>query len=615
MRHILTLDFETYFSKDYSLRFMTTREYIMDPRFEVIGASMALDREPARWVDGSQLAAEFEKVDWSNTALLAHNTMFDGAILNWRFGHAPAFYFDTMGMAQALLVPTTGSAALKTLSRFVGREKKSESLMKMEGRRLRDMDTSSQEWRDYVAYANEDVETCRDLFKFLGKSFPASELRVIDLLLRMYIHGTLQLDKDVLDEAIAHEIAEEKRLLAAAGVPDASVLRSSEQFANLLRARGVEPPTKISPTTGKTTYAFAKTDLMFTALLDHSDPAVAALVEAKLNASSSIARTRAERFRAIANTGPILNVPLRYSAAHTHRFGGSDRLNLQNLPRSSALRRAIVAPEGHKIVVVDASQIEARMLAWYAGCTALTSAFAAGEDVYSTFATDVFGRVVNKKDHPNERFVGKTGILGLGYMTGWKKLQWALLTSPFYHGEASDEFCQRIVKTYRTKYPEIPRLWSMLDDMIRVMAEGGAMDYGPVRFRNRHLLLPSGLPVQYPQLHYREGEDWKSSGFQYYSQRYKSWKSLYGGALTENIIQALARIVITDAALAMADIDPDYKLALQVHDELVYVVPDNKAETCYNHLMECMTRTPAWADSSLPLAAEGAIVDRYSDAK
>jgi len=610
----LYIDFETFFTTDYSLSRMTTREYILDPRFEVIGASLAYDDGPVRWYDEAELRAHLAEVDWGNTQAAMHNSGFDAAILQWHYGHRAKFLFDTMGMAQALFAPTTGGAGLKKLAHLVGRGKDTGALMNMRGKRAADCDKRSEEWERYTTYANEDVETCRDLLLLMLPAFPKRELVVIDTLLRMYLDGTMLLDEELIGASLAQVRADSAQILARAGIPDKKLLRSRDKFAAMLTALGVRPPTKTSVANGEQTYAFAKNDLEFTKLLDHDNPRVVALVEAKLNASSSIAETRAVRFQALARIGGgVLNVPLRYSAARTHRFGGSDRLNLQNLGRGSPLRDSIMAPPGHKLVVVDASQIEARMLAWLAGCDELTAAFAAGRDVYCEFGAKVFHRTITKADN-EERFASKTGVLGLGYGTGWRKLQWAFLTSPYYNGDAPDEFCQNIVDTYRNGYPEIPAVWRKMDSAIQQMAGGGGLTIGPLQFCNKHVLLPSGLAIQYPQLHFQDDEEWSERGYRYWDSRFKSWKKLYGASLVENVCQGLTRIIITDAMIEMRMKDPDYFCALQCHDELVYVVPDAKAQQCYDDLMVAMCRRPAWAPG-LPLAAEGGIGTRYGEIK
>ena len=147
------------------------------------------------------------------------------------------------------------------------------------------------------------------------------------------------------------------------------------------------------------------------------------------------------------------------SDLHTGRWAGSDKVNFQNLPsrdkKKKALKNAVVAPDEHVVINCDSSQIEARMLAWLAGQGDVVQQFAKGEDVYSIFASKIYGRDISKKD-PIERFVGKTCILGLGYGTGALKLQHTLKTSP-PGADLSEEECKDIVSLYRTENDKIDR--------------------------------------------------------------------------------------------------------------------------------------------------------------
>ena len=235
---------------------------------------------------------------------------------------------------------------------------------------------------------------------------------------------------------------------------DKDTLMSNPQFADLLRTYGVEPPTKISPTTGKQTYAFSKTDEAFKELLEHEDTQVQALVAARLGTKSTIEETRTERFLGIAERG-TLPVPLRYYAAHTGRWGGDDKLNLQNLPRSSPLKKAILPPRGYVFLDSDSSQIEARTLAWLSGQEDLVEAFDRGEDVYKIMASAIYGKDV-AQINKDERFVGKTTILGAGYGMGAKKFQTQLKN---FGVELELEETKRVIDTYRQTYPYIPQLW------------------------------------------------------------------------------------------------------------------------------------------------------------
>ena len=99
----VTLDFETYYSPQFSLSRMTTEEYIRSPLFEVIGVAMKIDDDETQWFSGTkaEIKAWLNQVDWGTSALLCHNAQFDGGILSFIFGITPAYYFDTLCMARA----------------------------------------------------------------------------------------------------------------------------------------------------------------------------------------------------------------------------------------------------------------------------------------------------------------------------------------------------------------------------------------------------------------------------------------------------------------------------------------------------------------------------------
>jgi DNA polymerase I-like protein with 3'-5' exonuclease and polymerase domains len=305
-------------------------------------------------------------------------------------------------------------------------------------------------------------------------------------------------------------------------------------------------------------------------------------------------------------------VPLAYGAAHTHRLGGTWKLNLQNLPRRSKLRSALTGPA---VVVVDASQIEARIVAWICGQTDLVEQFARGEDVYAAFASDNFGRPIIKKENPNERFVGKVGILQLGFGAGWPKYQGSVkITSRQelgYEIALTDGEASKTVYTYRSRYARIPATWARLQhEGIPALADGTPFSIGPCVFEKEAILLPNGLRLHYHNLRYEAGE-WV---FTYGG----ILKRIYGGKLLENIVQALARIITMDAGIRIqsrSDAPEPLRLGLQAHDELVYVPRRaDHAGVLQGILIEEMTRRPHWAPD-LPLAAEADFGSNYGEAK
>jgi DNA polymerase len=365
---------------------------------------------------------------------------------------------------------------------------------------------------------------------------------------------------------------------------------------------------KKSPTTGKQTYAFAKTDEAFKELLNHDISEVRALVEARLGTKSTIEETRTERFVEIAKRG-LLPVPLRYYAAHTGRWGGDDKINLQNLKRGSLLKNAIEAPDGYVMVDSDSSQIEARTLAWLAGQDDLVDAFERGEDVYKIMASAIYGKKMEKITK-EERFVGKTTILGAGYGMGATKFKAQLKA---FGVEVHADEAQRIIDTYRKTYPKIPELWKSASNILPAIVSEQTTSFG----RNGMLkvdgsdgiLLPNGLRLKYPNL--RKHQD-KESGKVEYVYDTKKGKAIvlnriYGGKVVENVCQALARIVIGEQMLLVAK---KYRVVMTVHDAVACIAPKAEADRAKEYVELCMRIRPAWAPE-LPLNCEAGYGENY----
>ena len=621
---LIFLDFETYYDKEYSLRKMTPVEYVLDPRFEVIGCAVkeSMDGKPY-WLDGDALPAFFASLNPTETMLVTHNALFDMCIVAWIYNFVPRLMVDTLGVSRALLGHRLRSLSLASVSQHLGLGVKGNTVHNVIGMSAAAIKLAGL-YESYVDYSCNDVALCAGIYDKLVRSgqFPKRELAVMDMVLRCAIKPKFILDQNVLAEHL-HEVKQKKDHLLAQtfslGVINKSDLMSNETFAQKLRDLGVDPPTKVSLTTGKETYAFAKSDAAFLELEEHPDPNVQILMAARLGHKSTLDETRTDRLLNISrltwksNPAGSMPIPLRYSGAHTHRLSGDWKLNLQNLPRGGKLRHALVAPPGYEVLTVDSSQIEARIVAWLAGQQDLVDAFANGEDVYSLFASDVFGYPVNKKDNPTERFVGKQSILGLGYGLGPPKFRDRLKTdSKNQTGtaiEIDDNEAFRIVGTYRRKYANIPALWRALTNAIPILAGApGAYSVGPAVFEHGAILLPSGLRLHYHDLRQvptERGSEWQ---FTYAGKPQR----IYGGKLLENITQALARIIVMDAGLAIqASIA---ELALQVHDELVYVVKKELVPIVRNVILTEMNRRPAWAPD-LPLASEAGEGASYGEAK
>jgi DNA polymerase len=481
-------------------------------------------------------------------------------------------------------------------------------------------------WDAYSNYSANDADLCAGIYNLLVRSgrFPVREIAVMDMVIRCATQPKLLLDQQAIARHYAAVQQNKQELLASAMLAGAyngkRDLMSNEAFADCLRTAGVEPPRKISKTTGLWTYAFAKTDKEFIALEDHPDPMVQTLVAARVGHKSTLEESRSERLLSISNlTWPgnqqrQMPVPLRYGGAHTGRLSGDWKLNMQNLPRGGELRRALIAPPNCKIVTVDASQIEARIVAWLCGERELLQAFRDGREVYSEFATDVFGYPVSKETHPVERFMGKTAILSLGYQVGAIKFQNTIEVQSQLQlgskiamtlGEA-----ETIVGYYRHKYHNITNTWRRLQQngMATLAHNVNGFELGPCKFTKDMVLLPNGLQLNYHDLHYEQSTDFGGEWVFTYGEEPKK---LYGGKLLENITQALARIHTMDAAMR---IQKKIKLAMQVHDELVYVVHDAYVDEVKQLIKEEMIRPPVWAPD-LPLDASVGVGETYGDTK
>jgi DNA polymerase len=442
---------------------------------------------------------------------------------------------------------------------------------------------------------------------------------LIDMTLRMYTQPVLRINDALLVDRL-DEIRQEKAVLLRSLMDVLKVsteeevrakLASNPQFAEVLRSFGIEPPMKMSLTTGKETYALAKNDEGFIALQEHDDPVIQHLCAVRLGTKSTIEESRVERFIGIgARNKGMLPIPLKYYGAHTGRWSGLDSVNLQNLPsrdkKKKALKNAIMAPARHYVINCDSSQIEARVVAWLAGQHDVVKQFANGEDVYSVFASKIYKQPISKAN-PVERFVGKTCILGLGYGTGAVKLRHTLKTQP-PGADLSEEECTRIVDLYRQENDKIPELWRECDRALEHLASwpSGTGEYSlgqheSVWVTPQGLRLPNGLYIKYPKL--QRGE----KGFIYTSR--KGVQSLWGGAVVENVVQALARIIVGEQMIQMRD---TYRPVLTVHDAAVCVAPTDNVQEAVEFIRQVMSTPPKWAPG-LPVACEAKYGESYGD--
>lgn len=628
---VACLDFETYYDKEYSLSKMTTEAYIRDPRFEIIGVGTRLtDESFTRW---ASFATFDEYSEWlrplQDCMVIAHNAPFDMAILNWRLGIKPKFIFDTLSMARPLH-GMTHSMSLDALTQLYELGKKGTEVMSALGKRR--CDFSPAELEQYGNYCKNDVDLTLALWKKLGPQIPKEELKVIDIMVRMFTEPAIELDKELLEDHLCQVQARKEALLAKAQLHLGDLsLASNPQFAELLRKLGVEPPMKISPANGKMTFALSKKDVAFKELMDHPDERVQTVVAARLGTKSTQEETRSKSFLAVQSRGP-LPIWENYYGAHTGRPSGGEGLNLTNLPsrdpKKLTLRRSMRAPDGYVLVSADSSQIEARMVAYQAGQTDLVEAFRRGEDIYSDFASELYGYPVNRKleligedGKPYKPFkkegdVGKQGILGLGFGMGKDKFQTTVKVETGII--LSDDEAEKATSVYKTRFPKIPVLWKDVDNALRGLIQGATSEVGVlgIRYADERVYLPNGLFMSYPGICYTEGK-WPDGrprrSMTYYRKRGRGSvpKDVYGGKGTENLIQALARIVVFEQ---MVKIATRYKILLNVYDENLALVKEDEADEAAAFMQHVMSQPPAWAPD-LPIACEVSVGKTYADCK
>ena len=543
------------------------------------------------------------------------NCAFDAAILSWHYGVRPKVLLDTLGMSRALF-PHEKSHSLAAQAQRAEIGVKGDEVVHALGKRYKDFDAES--LARYGRYCCNDVELTYTLFKrYTEMGFPVQELKLIDLTLRMFTEPLLRLDSDLL---VAHlkEVRDRKAALLDTLADTLGTealeeelkksLMSNPKFAELLKSYGVEPPMKISPTTGKETYAFSKTDEEFLALQEHPIVEVQALAAARLGTKSTIEETRTERFLEMSGRGAF-PVPLRYYGAHSSRWSAEGGINLQNLPSrgqdGGKLKNAILAPEGHVIIDADSAQIEVRVLAWLAGQDDLVESFRKKEDVYRIMASKIYGKPpeeINK----TERQIGKVAVLGCGYGISHNKLRTFLKLQAGVEVDESE--AKRIVDTYRRVNYKIADLWKKADTALTYLAGGmtyiidahGICIVAP----RKGITLPNKLHIQYPGLRQIASESGKT---QWVYDSKGEIIYIYGAKVVENLTQGIARCVVAEQMLR---ISKRYPVVLTVHDSAACVAPAAEAEEAQRFVEECMSWTPAWA-KGLPLACESGVGESY----
>lgn len=592
---MIVLDLETYFDDDYTLKKLTTEAYVRDPRFEALGCAIG-----NVWVPQEELASTFAdpKYQWDQQTICAHHAQFDGLILAHHFGVKPKFWIDTLSMAR-LTLPGTVRASLDSLCNHYGLPPKTVPYNLFKGRRWINLDHETRRLLGEGAIG--DSERTHFIAQSMLPNVPPEELYLIDKTIRMFTEPALVGDAPYLEKFQHDEWQRKNELLHELGTTQ-SELQSADKFCALLEAEGVE----IEMKAGKNgdIPAIAKTDDFMKGLAEHENERVAGLAQARLEVKSTIDETRAGRLVGMARRGPMC-VYLTYSGASTKRDSGGEKINWQNFKRTGALKKGVAAPAGYLIADPDSSQIECRLLNTIAGQEDVVQAFREKRDIYSELASKFYGFEVTKAD-PERRGVGKQLELSCGYGAGIDSIiataKRGSYGPPVY---LSYEEGTRARDTYRDTHPCVTARWREAGRMISALAgTDKPVQWGPMLVHTGKIELPNGTFLHYPDLHFDQAtQEWR------YSRRKNQYAKLYGGKLTENVVQALAR-VITFAAAARIIKQSGLKMVNREHDKLVFLVPNDQYAAQTNEwLKQQMCVAPDWLPN-IPLAAEGELKER-----
>lgn len=629
----IAIDFESYYdSKEYTLRKQSMVEYVRDPRFKAWGLGFSMQQPdgkfaPPIWVTAKNIPAWLQHVEeaygWKNVEVIGHNVKFDGLILRQVYGVQPGRWIDTKGMSRAVLGKRIKNHSLATIAEYFGYEPK--GVMKTDG--LKEL-TPDQE-RELADYCLHDVELGTAIFSKLAAKFPANQYEMLHWTVQMLVAPKILLDVELLKSTAESERARKKTIFAEVGI-EKKIFSSNDKFAELLRKEGFEVPMKDSPKkknpdgTPMQIPAFALGDPAFIDMMEGESERLQTLCEARVAAKSTLLETRSEKLARLGASG-LWPFDVEFSGANqTHRFSGGSGAggNPQNFNRcqdpeehkkghecKGRLRRAVKAPEGYKLVVGDFAAIEFRLVAYLSKDPGLIELIEKGIDPYCAFASLYYGRTITKKDDFERRF-GKEAQLGLGYGMGWEKFKNRVkikLGKNITEKEARDA-----VDLYRERYPRVPQLWYTLNSTIPFLTKNDRhIVHGlPVTFEKEAIILPSGLPMQYPNLRQELDDEGRPQWIYDIWEKNKLQKrKLYGGKVLENISQGLAGELCKEAAQQFGD-----KVTGLVHDEIHLLVRAMFARMAKQRLERVMTMTPAWLPR-IKLKAEVGIGPNWLEAK
>lgn len=581
-----------------------------------------IDARLSAWIaEGGLLSAwnaNFERTIW-NTIMVSNYQWPRTKINQWRC---------TMAQASAMGLPRALGQAAAVLGVEEQKDKTGAALMlRMARPRKVNADGSYTWWNTkdkvdaLVAYCRQDVRTELSVAEVLN-AMPDSERRLYQLDQRINDRG-VKLDVDLVhrvkslaENASEHIDADIQRLTKGA----VKAATNGMDLVAWLNSYGIN-----TKSVDKQTVARLLT-------YDRLHPVIREVLILRQNGAKS-STAKYDAMLHAANFDGRMRGLLVYHGAATGRWSGR-LVQPQNFPRpqkkqaeldeiiaklqvgedvseygagtvlaSDLLRSMLIAEEGHRLMFADYSAIEARVLAWVAGQSDLVETFRKGGDVYKDMASAIYNvDVGNVTD--SQRQVGKMAILGCGYGMGGKRFAEQCATMGI---KVDEDEAKRIVSVYREKNNMIAQYWRDVEnDFVETVKEAG-------RVRTVPLPLPSGRSLTYhnPRIIQREtpwGAMRDTAQVDTLNSVTRQWTSqiIWGGLLTENVVQATARDMMAVAMMALEM--KGYPVILSVHDEIICEVPDGHGTL--DEMIDVMTRVPAWADGC-PINAEGKEGKRY----
>ncbi len=593
----LVLDFETYYDTNITLTKLSYSEYVPKAPPYLVGI---LYEGRLYTITGLQeIRDHLQNLPWHEIELVAHNALFDGAILSHWIDRKPLRIACTLSSARALYPSSPHD--LKSLSAALRPDlahKDSNALVATKGRQWTDLTTEEQ--TALTKYCQHDTLLCAAIYEIMYPQLSQTQKDIINQTHQLWINPVLHFDTTKAEQAIAEELIEERKMLNSLNLTHNEV-RSNAIFTRKLLEMGYVIPTKWSTKQNKEVPALAKND---PALQDfvNENPEITKLIELKKRINSNIKQSRTERILSIVNaSNGLLPVGYLYHGALTGRFSGTNRCNLQNLPRNSTLRDCITAAPDKTLIVGDFSQIEVRVNAWLNNELKLLDIFKRGEDPYIAFA-----KIMYHTDtiSPEQRQAAKAATLGLGYGMGTNKF---LLFAKTMKLNFTPEEAEATVTLYRNTCSQIVAGWRILGqnlyclDPTKKAVYKGQDFQGKLQLSAEKMRLPSGRCLTYENLHYDDDGNW----------RYGNNRKLYSSHLMENACQAIASDIHIEAILT---VNEHYPVVMHTHDEIILCVPDTEVDQATTALKTAMTARPSWA-TDLPLDAKIGHGKRYGDAK